>query len=72
MALKESQQFLNDIGTAEMEQEIQKKVLRFSKRTKDYMENETGISTSVDDDDIKRYLEEVLIELNRKKDNHNT
>jgi DNA-binding transcriptional regulator GbsR (MarR family) len=72
VALKESQQFLNDIGTAEMEQEIQKKVLRFSKRTKDYMENETGISTSVDDDDIKRYLEEVLIELNRKKDNHNT
>jgi hypothetical protein len=66
VALKESQQFLNDIETAEMEQEIQKKVLRFSKRTKDNMENETGISTSVDDDDIKRYLEEVLIELNRK------
>lgn len=71
VALKESQQFLNDIGTAEMEQEIQKKVLRFSKRTKDYMENETGISTSVDDDDIKRYLEEVLIELKGKKNNDN-
>jgi uncharacterized protein YerC len=68
VALKESQQFLNDIGTAEMEQEIQKKVLRFSKRTKDYMENETGISTSVDDD-IKRYLEEVLIELEGKRNN---
>jgi hypothetical protein len=54
-----------------MEQEIQKRIIRFSKRTKDYMENETGISTSVDDDDIKRYLEEVLIELKGKKNNDN-
>ena len=54
-----------------MEQEIEKKVIRFSKRTKDLMEDETGISTSVDEDDIKRYLEEVLIELKGKKNNHN-
>jgi hypothetical protein len=54
-----------------MEQEIQKRIIRFSKRTKGYMENETGISTSVDDDDIKRYLEEVLIELKGKKNNDN-
>ena len=40
-----------------MEQEIQKKVLRFSKKTKAFMESETGISTSLDDDDVKRYLE---------------
>jgi hypothetical protein len=71
LALKESQQFLNDIGTAEMEQEIQKKVLRFSERTKALMENETGISTSVDEDDIKRYLEEILIELKGKKNSQN-
>ena len=35
------------------------------------MEDETGISTSVDEDDIKRYLEEVLIEIKGKKNNHN-
>ena len=35
------------------------------------MENETGISTSVDDEDIKRYLDEVLIELKGMKDNRN-
>lgn len=68
-ALKESQQFLDAIGTAEMEQEIEQKVLRFSKKTKDLMENETGISTSIDEDDIKRYLEEVLIELKGQKNN---
>jgi hypothetical protein len=70
-ALKESQRFLEVIGTAEMEQEIQRKVLRFSKRTQALMEDETGISTSVDEDDIKRYLEEVLIEIKGKKNNHN-
>ncbi|MGH9924516.1 MAG: Yip1 family protein, partial [Nitrososphaeraceae archaeon] len=70
-ALEESQQFLDAIGSAEMEQEIQKKVLRFSKKTKALMEYETGISTSIDDEDIKRYLDEVLIELKGKKNNHN-
>lgn len=70
-ALKESQQFLDAIGSAEMEQEIQKRVLRFSKKTKALMEDETGISTSVDDEDIKRYLDEVLIELKGMKDNRN-
>ena len=70
-ALKESQQFLDAIGSAEMEQEIQKRVLRFSKKTKTLMEDETGISTSVDDEDIKRYLDEVMIELKGIKNNRN-
>ena len=70
-AMKESQQFLDAIGTAEMEQEVERRVIRFSKRTKDLMEQETGISTSVDESDIKRYLEEVLIELKGKNNkNH--
>lgn len=50
-AFKESQQFLDAIGTAEMEQEIQKRVIEFSKNVKDLMETETGISTSLDDDE---------------------
>ncbi len=70
-ALKESQRFLEVIGTAEMEQEIQRKVLRFSKRTQASMEDETGIGTSLDDDDVKRYLEEVLIEVRGMKNNQN-
>ncbi|MFY9967149.1 MAG: hypothetical protein WBL44_18625 [Nitrososphaeraceae archaeon] len=62
---------LDAIGTAEMEQEIQKKVLAFSKKTKYLCEDETGISSSVDEDDVKRYLEEVLIELKGEKNNDN-
>lgn len=51
--------------------ENERRVIRFSKRTKDLMEDETGINTSVDDEDIKRYLEEVLIELKGKNNkNH--
>jgi hypothetical protein len=61
---------LDAIGTAEMEQEIQRRVLRFSKNTKDHMEDDTGISTSIDDDDIKRYLDEVLAELKGKRNNN--
>jgi hypothetical protein len=52
-------------------QEIQRRVIRFSKRTKALMEDETGISTSVDDEDIKRYLDDVLIELKGIKDHRN-
>ena len=70
-ALKESQQFLDAIGSAEMEQEIQRRVLRFSKKPKASIEDETGINTSVDDDDIKRYLEEVMVEIKSMKDNRN-
>jgi hypothetical protein len=62
---------LDAIGTAELEQEIQKKVLTFSKKTKYLLEDETGISSSVDEDDVKRYLEEVLIELKGEKNNDN-
>ena len=35
------------------------------------MEDETGISTSVNDEDIKRYLDEVLIELKGIEDYRN-
>jgi hypothetical protein len=65
--LKDSQQFLDAIGSAEMEQEIQKRVVKFSKKAKALMEDETGISTSIDEDDIKHYLNEVMIELKKKK-----
>jgi len=66
-ALKESQRFLDAIGTAEMEQEISRKVVKFSEKVKHIMEDETGIRTSIDEDDVKRYLNEVLIELKSEK-----
>ncbi|MDQ6862196.1 MAG: hypothetical protein M3044_00070 [Thermoproteota archaeon] len=50
LAIKESK-LLDSIGTAHMEQEIQKRVLEFTKRTQDMMAEETGIKSSMTEDD---------------------
>ena len=62
-AIKESTQFLDSIGTAEMEQEIERRVVLMTSATKENIEKETGISSSFDDDDIRKYLREVLQEI---------
>jgi adenylylsulfate kinase-like enzyme len=71
IALRESQ-FLDVIGTAQMEQELQRRVIAIYAKTKNSMLNETGISSSIDENDIKSYLqeivEEVKVEKRRKKE----
>jgi hypothetical protein len=62
-AIKESTQFLDSIGTAEMEQEIERRVVSMTSATKENIEKETGISSSFDDEDIRKYLREVLQEI---------
>lgn len=61
--------FLDVIGTAEMEREVQRKVILFSKK-KNVMQQETGITSSLNEDDMKKYLNEVLQEVHdlRRKD----
>jgi hypothetical protein len=61
--------FLDSIGTAEMEHEVERKVRLFSK-TQMTMEQETGITSSLNEEDMKKYLEEVLQEIQtfRQKD----
>lgn len=72
-AIKESTQFLDSIGTAEMGQEIEKRVIAMTTATRQNMERETGISSSFDEEDIKKYLHEALQEIRRvrKDGNHN-
>jgi hypothetical protein len=65
IALRESQ-FLDAIGTAEMEQELQRRVIAIYAKTKYSMVEETGISSSVDENDIKSYLQEILEEIKVK------
>jgi hypothetical protein len=62
-AIKESTQFLDSIGTAEMEQEIERRVVSMTTTTKENIEKETGISSSFDYEDIRKYLHEVLQEI---------
>ncbi len=43
-----------------MEQEIERKVVVFTKRNQDKMIEETGIAPSLTEQDIKEYLELVI------------
>jgi hypothetical protein len=65
-AIKEVK-FLESIGTAQMEQELQKRVLTIAKKQSDNMTEETGVQPSLSDDDMKQYLEEVIREIKVRK-----
>jgi len=65
-AMKESR-LLDSIGTAQMEDEIQKKVITFTKRNQDRMAEETGIQSSLSEEDVKEYLQQVIREVNKQK-----
>ena len=54
-----------------MHQEIENKIISFTKKTRDLMTEETGISPSISNEDIKKYIQEVLIEVNKRKVDHN-
>jgi hypothetical protein len=59
--------FLGNIGEAEMDHRILDKVLTTSKKFSQNMPEETGVSSSLSDEEIKEYIEEVLVETHRKK-----
>jgi len=68
LAIKESK-LLDNIGIAHMEQEIQKRVLRLVKEQEETLVEQTGIQSSLDEYDMKLYLEQVINEV--KKDHNN-
>jgi hypothetical protein len=72
VALRESTKFLDSIGTAEMVQEIERKVVSMTSASKESIENETGISSSFDEEEIRDYLQEAIQEIKRvrNKGNH--
>jgi hypothetical protein len=67
IALQEAR-FLDVIGTAEMYQEMERRVLGVTKGMKDDMAEQGGIGSSLDEDDMKEYLSEVLEEIKRGKE----
>lgn len=64
-ATKESAKFLDSIGTAEMVEDIERRVVALTAANKDNIERETGISSSFDEEDIKDYLQEAIQEIKR-------
>jgi hypothetical protein len=63
---EEQYDLLGKIGLSQMEQEIQKKVMEATRRLSDTITNETGVESSLEEEDIKKYCSEVLAEIKRK------
>jgi DNA-binding protein Fis len=63
--------FVSKLGMAQMEQEIQSKVIEFTKRNQDRMAEETGIQSSLSEEDVKEYLQQVITEVKRQKTTSN-
>lgn len=59
---KSTVELLGDIGTAQMEQDLKKRILKMAENRKEKMEEKTGISSSMTLDKIKEYLELVMLE----------
>jgi len=66
VALEETK-LLDSIAMAQMEQQIQNRVIEIAKRNQDQMAEETGIQSSVTEDDMKQYLEQVIREVKMRK-----
>ena len=65
-SVMEQSRLLHSIGTAEMENEIQKQLLIVARKTSESMTDKTGIEPSMDESDIKAYMQIVIKEVNKK------
>ena len=54
-----------------MEQEIQKRVITIAKQNQDRMAEESGIQSSLTEEDMKSYLQEVIEEIQKVRRGNN-
>jgi hypothetical protein len=66
-SVKEQSKFLDSIGTAQMEDELQTRVLKTAKKASATMAEETGVESSMTEDEMKDYMEIVMNELKDKR-----
>jgi hypothetical protein len=66
-SVTEQSKLLDSIGTAHMEQELQSRVLTIAKKNSEALAEESGVETSMTEDDMKDYLEIVMNEIHTKK-----
>ena len=65
-SVMEQSKLLDNIGTAEMEREVQKRVLTVVKKTSTDMKERTGVEASMNEGEMKDYVELVIKELRSK------
>ena len=58
---------LDNIGSAYMEQETINKITKIAKDQQQTISEETGVESSIDDSEIKQYLDEVIQEVQQHK-----
>jgi hypothetical protein len=68
-AIKESD-LLGSMGSAQMIQELQKKIVGATKENAELMEQKSGTEPSLTDDDITNYLNHVVNEVKEKKERY--
>jgi hypothetical protein len=56
----ESSDLLQSAGLAERQQSIEREVLKIAKNQSDNLIKQTGVRPSLEEEDVKRYLEEIL------------
>jgi hypothetical protein len=66
VALEETK-LLDSIAMAQMEQQIQNRVIEIAKRNQDQLAEETGIQSSLSEDEMKQYLAQVITEVKMHK-----
>jgi hypothetical protein len=66
-SVEEHLKFLDSIGTAQMDQGIQEVVLKMTKEYSDQMAEHLGVESSVTEDDMKQYVNNVLKEISTNK-----
>jgi hypothetical protein len=64
-SVTEQSKLLDSIGTAQMDQELQSRVLTVTKKLSDKMEEETGVEASMTEEDIKEHIEMVKKQIHR-------
>jgi hypothetical protein len=63
----EETRLLDTIGMAKMEQEMKSKILQITKEKSDLIFKQTGVNLALTDEDVGRYLTDVLNELKKVK-----
>lgn len=66
-AAREESGLLDRIGIAQMHDEIENRVAKIAKQHYEELEKETGVKSSYEQEDVKQYIEEMIVELHKEK-----
>lgn len=66
-SVQQQSSLLDKIGTAQMQQDIENKVLSTIRSQAENLRSETGIETSLDENEIRDYMKEVIAKIITKK-----